>query len=41
MRRPINVFISTIDDVEQDSVDDSFDANERGGDELDDTRFVV
>ena len=27
--------------MEQDSVDDSFDANERGGDELDDSRFIV
>ena len=31
-----DVFISTIDDVEQDSVDDPFDMNECGGDEFDD-----
>ena len=31
-----DIFISTIDDVEQDSVDDSFDADECGGDEFDD-----
>ena len=36
-----DVFVPTIDDVEQDSVDDSFDVNERGGDELDDSRFIV
>ena len=30
-----NIFISTIDDVEQDSVDDSFDADECGGDKFD------
>ena len=27
--------------MEQDSVDDSFDVNECGGDELDDSRFIV
>ena len=36
-----NVLISTVDDVEQDSVDDSFDVDERGGDELDDSGFIV
>ena len=36
-----DIFISTIDDVEQDSVDDSFDANECGGDELDGSGFIV
>ena len=32
-----NVFISTIDDVEQDSEDDSLDADECGSDEFDDS----
>ena len=31
-----DIFISAVDDVEQDSVDDSFDVNECGRDELDD-----
>ena len=36
-----DVFVSTIDDVEQSSVDDSFDANEGGSNEFDDPGFVV
>ena len=36
-----NIFISTIDNVEQDLVDDFFDLDEHGGDEFDDPCFVV
>ena len=36
-----DIFISTIDDVEQDSVDDSFDVDKCGGDELDNSGFIV
>ena len=36
-----DIFVSTVDDVEQDSVDDSFDADECGGNESDDSRFIV
>ena len=36
-----DIFVSTSNDVEQDSVDDPFDLNECGGDKLDDPSFIV
>ena len=36
-----NILVSTTNDVEQDSVDDSLDSNEHGGDKFDDPSFVV